>query len=295
MMTSSQSHQKAFITSSPSSQKSYNIWNSVWPFHVVMKFCGYACFSIVGDIRDGKIQSKFSDIFTLITSLLITSALIYLNYAYNLSLISTSSRVINIGSRFVLLFGISNVFFSSLLMFTRRHKVWSIYTRCHKFDDEMAILRLFLNHKKYFKKFIFIAIAAIVIFITMIGISNYFLYYCIDSSISIYLIVSYNTINGSMSVSLISTAFTLYAIYTRFNLINDAMRKYFVTEEEEEEEEEKKKNGKRQKSSLLLCKIVSKLADLHDSLVDIVNEFNHCFSFQIMNVVAGMFLTNIFR
>lgn len=276
------STQKAFA-------KPYTIWDSVSPFHIIMKFFGYACFSIDGDITEGKIKCKFIDIFGLFLTVTIISGLIYLNYAFNLSLISTSSNVINIGSRFVLLFGITNVLFSCLLMFFRREKVWSIFTRCHKFDEEMTALRMALDHKANLRKFILAAIFAFVLFLAMTIVSNYFLYFCFDAPISIYLLVSYNTINGSMTTSLISTAVTLYAVYLRFNLINDAMKKFFVTEEEEEE------GGKGQKASVLLCKIVAKLADLHDSLVDIVNAFNHCFSFQVMNVVAGMFLTNIFR
>jgi gustatory receptor len=59
-----------------------------------------------------------------------------------------------------------------------------------------------------------------------------------------------------------------------------------VTEEEDE--------LKNQKQSEVLCKIVSKLADLHDSLVDIVGSFNYCFSLTLMNVIASTFLTNIF-
>jgi 7tm Chemosensory receptor len=278
-------NQKAFT-------KPHTIWNTVWPFHIVMKLFGYACFSIDGNITEGKIKCKFVDIFGLFIAIGVISGLIYLNYAFNLSLILTSSRVINIGSRFVLLFGITNVLFSCLLMFFRRNKVWNIFTSCHKFDEEMAVLRILLDHKGHLRKFTFVAIGCFVLFVTMTVMSNYFLYYCIDPSISFFLIFSYNTINGSMSTSLISTAFTLYAIYQRFNLINIAMRKFFVTEEEEEEEAVGEKG---RKASILLCKVVAKLADLHDSLVDIVNAFNYCFSFQIMNVVAGMFLTNIFR
>lgn len=101
-----------------------------------------------------------------------------------------------------------------------------------------------------------------------------------------YLIISYMTINASMSTTLLTSAFLLYSIYIRFSLINDSIKKFFVTEEEDE--------IKNQKQSEVLCKVVSKLADLHDSLVDIVGSFNYCFSFTLMHVIASMFLTDIF-
>jgi len=101
-----------------------------------------------------------------------------------------------------------------------------------------------------------------------------------------YLIISYMTINGSMTTTLLTSAFLLYSIFIRFRLINDSIKKFFVTEEEDD--------LKNPKSSEVLCKIVAKLADLHDTLVDIVGSFNYCFSFTLMHVVAGMFLTDIF-
>jgi hypothetical protein len=117
--------------------------------------------------------------------------------------------------------------------------------------------------------------------------SGYYLMKLIDPSIAFELILSYSIINASMTTSLLTISFILFAIYIRFELINSSIEKFFVTEEEDEQ--------KALKSSDVLCKIVAKLADEHDSLVDIVIGFNYCFSFQLMNDIAAMFLTNIFR
>lgn len=267
--------------------KTYTIWDSVKTFHIGMKIFGYASFSFDGDIADGKIQMTFIDILIFLIINSVTIALIYLNWAFNLSLINTTSRVINIGSRFVLLFEITNVLVSIISMFIRRQEVWGIFTRCYKFDEEMTVLKMFLDHKKNLRRFIIIALLMVAVFTTMTIITDYYLYLSIHPAISMFLIPSYNVINASMTTSLMSIAFTLYAIFLRFQLVNDSLKKFFVTEEEDE--------PKAQKSSKLLCKIIAKLADQHDSLVDIINLFNKCFSFQLMNVIAGMFLTNIFR
>lgn len=151
----------------------------------------------------------------------------------------------------------------------------------------MTILKMSLDHRKYFFTFLFVIGAAGVFFIALSTISAYYLLQIVKESDAYNLISSYLTINASMSTSLLTIFFILFAIYIRFELINSSIRKFFVTEEEDEQ--------KALKSSDMLCKIVAKMADEHDSLVDIVNGFNHCFSFQLMNDVAAMFLTNIFR
>lgn len=122
--------QKAF-------EKAHTIWDTVQTFQVGMKAFGFACFTIVKPISSGKIKSTFFDILWFIIICLITIYLIYLNCIYKLSLIITTSRVINVGSRGVLLFEVCNVLFSCILMFIRRRDV-------RKFVDKMAALNLLI-------------------------------------------------------------------------------------------------------------------------------------------------------
>lgn len=185
---------------------------------------------------------------------------------------------------------ISGEIFIFLLKFCLKFinlQIWGIFQRLFKFDEEMTVLKMSLNHRRYYLNFLLLTGSAFLIFTILCTVSAFYLINLIDKSISYYLIASYITINASMTTSLITISFILFAIYIRFELINSAIKKFFVTEEEDEQ--------KSTKSSETLCKIVAKLADEHDSLVDIVNGFNHCFSFQLMNDVAAMFLTNIFR
>lgn len=144
-----------------------------------------------------------------------------------------------------------------------------------------------LDHRRYFMSFLLIIGFSAVIFTALCVVTSYYILNLFHESVSYYLILSYLTINASMTTSLLTISFILFALYIRFELINSSIKKFFVTEEEDEQ--------KATKESEVLCKIVAKLADEHDSLVDIVNGFNHCFSFQLMNDVAAMFLTNIFR
>lgn len=144
-----------------------------------------------------------------------------------------------------------------------------------------------LDHRRYFLNFLLLTGIASLVFFLFSAVSIYYLINLIDEEILYYLIASYLTINASMTTSLLTIAMILFAIYCRFELINKSITKFFVTEEEDE--------PKPAKSSEVLCKIVAKLSDEHDGLVDIANGFNHCFSFQLMNDVAASFLTNIFR
>lgn len=91
-----------------------------------------------------------------------------------------------------------------------------------------------------------------------------------------------------MTFCLISFIVFLYCFYMRFNLINSCIKKNFATHEDEVGKISKKKSSK------VLIKLVLKLADLHDFLVDGTTHLNTCFAFQMMNIIAGMFAVNIF-
>jgi hypothetical protein len=263
-----------------------SLWDSVRTFYIGMKFFGYAYYSIDGKIEDGKVKSTFLD--TIIAIFVTTTllCLIYLNYAYNLSLIATKSRIIDMGSRGVLLFEITNVLITQISMYIRRNDIWGIFKRLYKLDNELHSIGMRLNHKFHLRNFIFLALTSIATYGVMSILTCYFLYVIVQPENAEYLILSYLVINASMTMSLLAIAFLLFGIYLRFDLINKAICKYFVTEEDETISE--------QKSSPYLCKIIGRLGDYHDTLVDIIVAFNSCFSFQLMIVIAGMFMTNIF-
>lgn len=270
-------------------ENSHTIWDTVKQFQLGWKLFGFANFSIDGTIEKGKIKINFFDILLSILSNSLTLYVMYLNKQNDLTLIFTKSRVINMGSRVVLFFCIINVFISSMTMMTRRKDVWGIFDRCHKLDEELKAIGMRLDHKRQQRNVLAAVTALIVIFTSMVIATVYFVFQLVETPRAAYLILSNLVINLSMTMTLMTASFLLYSIFSRFRLINDSIRRYFVTEEEEEEEMDVKKNG-----SDVLCRIVIKLADLHDGLVDIVNSFNFCFAFTLMNVVASMFLTDIF-
>lgn len=104
-------------------EKKYTIWDIVRFFHIGLKIFGFANFSIDGNISNGKIKLNLFDITWFFMTNAITCCLIYLNWNTNLALIATSSRVINVGSRAVIIYQVTNVLFTSILMFLRRNEV----------------------------------------------------------------------------------------------------------------------------------------------------------------------------
>ena len=94
------------------------------------------------------------------------------------------------------------------------------------------------------------------------------------------------TSNGSLTISILLFNINLFFIYLRFELINSCIQKFFATREEDI----KIFRGTQKKD---LSNIVMKLAGLHDNLVDVTVKMNSCFSTQMMNIIAALFVINI--
>lgn len=123
------------IKSAPS--KVYTIWDTIQIFYYVVKSFCYITFSVDGKIENGKIKSTVFDVVTVFGANIALTFIIYINFEYDLSLISTKSFIIDMGNRGVTLFMIMNVFVSSMINSLRRHEIWSFFTQLHEFDGEV--------------------------------------------------------------------------------------------------------------------------------------------------------------
>lgn len=151
----------------------------------------------------------------------------------------------------------------------------------------MKTLSMSVDHKRVFFMFV-IMLATLSFLLVAFGlISLYFLYGIIEYEKYILFAPSYMTINSSQTLCLLTFILILYSVYIRFDLINNCIKKHFAMDEDETKSFAKK-------SSTSLSHLVLKLSDAHDSLVDVSTQINYCFAFQMMNVVAGMFCSNIF-
>lgn len=117
-----------------SREKIYSFWNTIHVFYIVVKVLGYVSFSIDGKVENGKIKTTFWDILILFFASCIFAAVIYLNVANNLTLISTKSFVIDSGNRLVNLTVIINVLLALWVNAYKRREIWSIFKEIYEVD-----------------------------------------------------------------------------------------------------------------------------------------------------------------
>lgn len=93
-----------------------------------------------------------------------------------------------------------------------------------------------------------------------------------------YFIISFVVSNTYTTLFLIGFCLIIYAVYWRYIIINECMKHYFKTEEEDSEKDFTKE-------ILSPEAIITKLAILHDTLNDAVNDINECCSFEVTLVL----------
>lgn len=286
--------------------KTYSIWDSIKVFYYVVKFFGYVSFSIDGKIENGKIRSTVRDAAIVTFRLLVLAFIIYLNFKDDIVLIKTKSLIIDLANRLATMFLITNVLFSAMTKIWKRKKIWSIYKHLHDFDGQvmaitcswvyvfselfftlqMKALSMEINHKHVFFGFCFLVPFLVVGMVVLSMLTDYAITGTFMSESSFYFMSTFMSYNGSMTMSIFLVNFNLYCFYLRFDLINTCIKEYFATQEDDLKQVQANKPAN-------LSKIVMKLADLHDSLVEGSIKLNNCFSIEMMNVMAGLFLINI--
>lgn len=137
------------------SLKQNNIYTTVKPLYYVCKFSGFACFSIKGNIKDGKIHSKFYDILLF----LLFSGFCTNNIIMSLEIDSYygSSVILDIGNYTSLFFSLTSALVFVVTSFLQRHYIWSILKPLYLFDEHIELLGISIDHKKH-KKFLIIFI-----------------------------------------------------------------------------------------------------------------------------------------
>jgi 7tm Chemosensory receptor len=102
------------------------------------KLVGFAPFSVVGDVKNGVIQSTMIDVAwcsAVFSSLLY---ILYANLMENILLQQTNSIVVEKGGRVILLIAIINLMFIAFSTFVNRHRVWKILGKIHRCDSQVS-------------------------------------------------------------------------------------------------------------------------------------------------------------
>lgn len=151
----------------------------------------------------------------------------------------------------------------------------------------MKTLSMSINHKRIYVVFTTLLVFLNILFFTLAFGTVFVLFYVMSFHKIILIAPTYFVINWSLTMCMLTFILFLFSIYARFDLINYCLKQHFATQEEDTENFKKKPTKH-------LPRLVMKLSDLHDNLVDVTTQLNYCFAFQMMNIVAGMFCTNIF-
>lgn len=135
-------------------KKTKNIFNAIYPVYVLNKMMGFLCFSIDGDISEGKITHYFWDRIFILWNLIVSAWILYFNATENLSLVHTNSFVIDKGSRLMPLISAISVVVARYINMVLSGRMWSMVSSLHSFDKEVG-LKLNRDGILNFFKFVF--------------------------------------------------------------------------------------------------------------------------------------------
>jgi len=131
-----------------------------------------------------------------------------------------------------------------------------------------------INHKKNALYHLLVVLVTVLYFFLMVAGTVFMSNQFIPAPMKIFFFTSYFVVNGYMTMFLATVCIILFGIYQRFELINEAIKCNFRTEEEDAIRVFSRK-------SLSAERLIIKLADLHDAMVDTVNRVNFCYAVQV--------------
>lgn len=117
--------------------KTDNIYDIIHPFYVLTKLNGLSPFSIIGDRRNGKIQTTFMDFIWFIWALVVRIGILFINFNENYSLNKNITVLIDGGSWLALIIATFNICLMCLINGLARHKIWNMFRRLYQFDCEV--------------------------------------------------------------------------------------------------------------------------------------------------------------
>lgn len=166
---------------------------------------GFSCFSIDGDIRQGRIKTKLADILIFSIYFVLLSA----NGIQNTMKMSAMprSQLLIFGNKIQFLTSTLIVPFYILASFIQKHKIWSILHHLHTFDENLKELEYSVNHRKH-KIFFWIYLGSSVVCLT------FSLYLVIASGFYSMILTSYIPVLYSF-LQMGMMQLSIFSVYTR--------------------------------------------------------------------------------
>lgn len=202
---------------------SLNIYKIAKPLYYVCKYTGFACFSIKGNIKDGKIHSTYYDV----TLFLFFSGFYINNIIMSLEIDSYngSSVILDIGTYTNLLVSLLAALIFAVTSFVQRHSIWSILQYLDQFDEYVELLAISVNQKKHQKYLLIFIITTGMLKAIHIG----SMIYDGGNNISLKHLIIYLT-NFSFFIQIISIQLLLISINLRQNHLFRCIENFFQLE-----------------------------------------------------------------
>lgn len=197
-----------------------NIYETARPFYYITKITGFACFSIDGDIKNGRIKTKLIDLLLLLFHFVCHSTTCILNIIKEFDRTKSQSGFVDFGNKLQFTFSTINISFYMLVSYIQRHNIWSILHHLHIFDENIKALGYSVNHNKH-KLFFWPYVVSLVVY-AIIGISL-----LIFSSNYAMISIAYSVIYSFLQLGIIQLS--ILSVYTRQNDFIKCFRKYFLS------------------------------------------------------------------
>lgn len=115
-----------------------NIYDVVHNPFAISRIFGFAPISIVGDMADGIIRVKYFDVIRNLFQIVLCASVIYMNLSINLTLLETSSVLINLSSRGAAVGMSMNIFLAVVVFALQSGNLWSIIRNLNEVDQEVV-------------------------------------------------------------------------------------------------------------------------------------------------------------
>lgn len=208
-----------------------SIFEVTIPIYYLSKLFGYAAFHLPKADANGcyryekclknRVYVTSVDLFIWTVCLVCYIALLYWNIVRNFhaGISSSSSLILDIGGKIILMLGLMMAILSTILNFIHRCKVIKILYELHEFDLCIGDAGLSVNHKRHFKWTLIVAYMTLLasfvgMFLTYFFIGELF------KTIPL-LCVSYMAQNASFTMLMNHMMLFLFAVKTRFQLLNE--------------------------------------------------------------------------
>lgn len=258
------------------SKKKNNIFEIILFYYYTLKCIGYSCFTIKGNLTDGKIQTTLGDIGIFIIFLIFNFVSLYQSYYSNFFV--TESAILDFGNRLLLCSTLVIVTFAGCLVFIFRHKVWRITKLLYEIDNQLENLGYNVDHDKYALHMKYYTGSSIILWMICASINLHLTGF--QWMRLLYLILS------SGNYIIVMQVFILYlsGISERIKHMNICFKKHFLPSNKWKIKQVMNWDNKY---------FISRFGTLHNTINELTDLINFCYSFQIMLCFALFFVYTI--